>query len=414
MELFHSLADTAFIALQVLTGVIGGYQVVLAFFGLVRKKEEIKHQPEKTFAILVAAHNEAGVIGPLIDNLQALDYPKEMYDVYVICDNCTDNTADIVREKGAIAMERNVPDKRGKGHAIEWMLDKLWKQPKEYDAVVMFDADNLTETDFLRKMNDKFMNGARVVQAYLDTKNPGDSWISISYAISYWYINRMWQLARYNMGLVNYLAGTGMVFESKLLKEIGWGATSLTEDIEFTVRCVERGIYPTWAHDAIVYDEKPITLKASMRQRLRWMQGHFDCAERYSFKLFKKSIKERNLSMFDAALFLFQPIRLLIIIFTTLMMYLQMWMPEFFYFTDLSAILPTWFWIAINVILYGQLPLSLLLERAPLKGYLGMFIYPIFVVTWFPIAIVGFFTRKNTEWSHTVHTRSIRVEEISR
>lgn len=414
MEIFHSLADTGFIALQVLTGVIGGYQVILALFGLVRKKEVIKHNPEKSFAILIAAHNEAGVIAPLIENLQALDYPRDLYDIFVICDNCTDNTAEIVRKKGAIAMERNVPEKRGKGHAIEWMLDKLWKQPKEYDSVVMFDADNLVESDYLIKINEKLMDGARVIQSYLDTKNPGDSWISISYAISYWYINRMWQLARYNMGLVNYLAGTGMVFESQLLKEIGWGATSLTEDIEFTVRCVERGIYPTWAHDAVVYDEKPITLKASMRQRLRWMQGHFDCAERYFFKILVKSIKERNWSMLDAALFLFQPMRLLIIIFTTLMMFLQMWIPQFFYFTDLTAIMPTWFWLAVNIFMLAQLPLSLLLEKAPLKGYLGIFIYPVFVVTWFPIAIVGYFTRKNQKWSHTVHTRNIRVEEISR
>lgn len=414
MELFHSLVNTAFIALQVLTGIIGGYQTVLALFGLVRKKEKADCKPEKSFAILVAAHNEAGVIGPLMDNLQKLDYPRDLYDVYVICDNCTDSTADIVREKGGIAMERFVPDKRGKGHAIEWMLEKLWQQPKEYDGVVMFDADNLAAPDFLIKINNKLCQGARVIQAYLDTKNPLDSWISVSYAISYWYINRFWQLSRYNIGLCNYLAGTGMVFESKLLKEMGWGATSLTEDIEFTVRCVERGIYPTWAHDAIVYDEKPITLKASMRQRLRWMQGHFDCAERYFFKILKKSAKERNISMFDAAVFLFQPMRLLIIIFTSLMMYLQMWMPEFFTFTQLTALLPAWFWFVLNLVLLAQLPVSLLLERAPIKAYLGIIVYPIFIFTWFPIAIVGFFTRKNKDWSHTVHTRGITVEELPR
>lgn len=414
MSILHSLADSAFIALQVLTGAIGAYQVALSTFGFFRKKQAIKNPPIKSFAILVAAHNEEEVIAPLIENLQTLDYPRDMYEVYVICDNCTDHTADVVRSMNAIALERHDPEKRGKGHAIEWMLDRLWTMPRQYDAVVMFDADNLCKDDFLLQINDKLCDGDQVIQAYLDTKNPYDSWISVSYAISYWYINRMWQLARHNVGLTNYLAGTGMVFDTQLLKEMGWGATSLTEDIEFTVRCVERGIYPSWAHDAIVYDEKPLTLKASVRQRLRWIQGHFDCSHRYFVPLLKKSIRERNLSMFDAALFLFQPTRLLIILLTSFFGYLQVWSPDFLQLTQLSLILPSWFWIGMNAILYLQFPLAMLLEKAPLKAYLGLLIYPVFILTWFPITIKGYFTRDNKEWSHTAHSRAIRVEELPR
>ena len=69
-----------------------------------------------------------------------------------------------------------------------------------------------------------------------------------------------------------------MCFETKLLKEIGWGATSLVEDLEFTMRCVQRNVYPVFNYDAKVFDEKPLTFKASARQRLRWMQGHFTVA----------------------------------------------------------------------------------------------------------------------------------------
>lgn len=413
MSILHSLANGGFIALQALTGAISAYQVALSLAGLKKKREVIQHPPTKTFAIFVAAHNEEEVIAPLIDNLHHLDYPKDMYDIFVICDNCNDRTADIVRQQGAIAMERFDPEKRGKGYAIEWMLERLWEMDKQYDAVVMFDADNLVGKNFLMEMNEKLCQGERVIQGYLDTKNPFDSWISVSYAVAYWFTNRMWQLARYNMHLSNALGGTGICIDTALLKEIGWGATSLTEDLEFTVRCVDRGIIPSWAHNAKVYDEKPLTLKASMRQRIRWMQGHFDCSRRYMMPLLRKAILQRNLAMFDAALYLFQPMRLLIVLFTTIMLYLQLGYPEFFQLTNLSALLPNWFWIVVNVGLYLQMPLAMALERVPGKAYLGLIIFPLFVVTWFPVTVAGFIRRNKKDWNHTVHTRAVRLEELS-
>jgi cellulose synthase/poly-beta-1,6-N-acetylglucosamine synthase-like glycosyltransferase len=412
VDILHNITNGAFIVLQVLTAAIGAYQVVLSLFGLWKKKETRKHPPVKSFAVLVAAHNEAEVIGPLIENLQELDYPKELYDIFVICDNCTDNTAEIVRQHGAIAYERFNKEKRGKGYAIEWMLDQLWKRPRQYDAVVMFDADNLVAPNFLMEMNEKLCNGDKVIQGYLDIKNPFDSWISVSYACAYWFTNRMWQLARYNLGLSNALGGTGVCIETHLLKEIGWGATSLTEDLEFTVRCVERGVYPTWAHNAHVYDEKPLELRASMRQRLRWMQGHFDCSHRYLLPLLKKSFRERNWAMLDAALYLFQPMRLLILLFTSLMLYFELLAPDVFQLTNISEVFPPSFWVVVNVMLYLQMPLAMILERCPPKAFLGLLVFPVFIVTWFPVTLAAFFTRNNREWSHTMHTRAMRFHDI--
>ncbi len=73
----------------------------------------------------MAAHNEEQVIGALIENLKNLDYPKELYDIFVIADNCTDKTAQIARDMGVYACERHNPNLRGKGYAIEWMLKEL-------------------------------------------------------------------------------------------------------------------------------------------------------------------------------------------------------------------------------------------------------------------------------------------------
>src|SRR5690606_32747118 len=150
---------------------------------------------------------------------------------------------------GAIAMERR-SELRGKGHAIEWMLNELRRMEREYDEVAMSDADNLVSPRYSREMNDELLDGSRVIPAYLNTKNPADSWVTASYGVTYWFCNRLWQMPRRALGMANFLGGTGMCFDAQLLKEMGWGATSLVEDLEFTMRCVQRGVYPRFNYDA--------------------------------------------------------------------------------------------------------------------------------------------------------------------
>ncbi|WP_232699223.1 glycosyltransferase family 2 protein [Brevibacillus daliensis] len=406
------ILEGLFIGFTTIVGLVAIYQTGISIAGGVfHKKKEITHGPKKSFAVLVAAHNESAVIAPLIENLKKMDYPREMYDIFVICDNCTDNTAEIVRKHGAYACERFDSSKRGKGYGIEWMLEKLWTMPKQYDAVVMFDADNLVEKNFLAVMNDRLCKGQRVIQGYLDSKNPFDSWITLSYAVTYWFTNRMWQLARHNLGLPNTLGGTGLCIESNLLKEMGWEATSLTEDLEFATRCIERGVYPCWAHETKVFDEKPIDLRSSMKQRLRWMQGHYDVGGRYIFSVIKKGFKQRRLGMLDAGFYLFQPMYVLIVTFMSLL-FMVRFLDLDLAFVPVAAFLPDWLVFATTGVFWVLPFLALYLEKVPLKAYLGIILLPIFFLTWLPIFIYAFFTKNNQEWSHTAHTRAIQIEEM--
>lgn len=407
------MINNIMIVLQVFFGLVGLYQLFLSFFGWYRKKEEITHAPKKTFALLVAAHNEEQVVGALLENLQQMKYPREMYDIFVICDNCTDDTEAISKSyDGVTACVRTDLEKRGKGFAIEWMLSKLWEMPKSYDAVVVFDADNLVNTNFLQYMNNDLCNGRQVIQGYLDTKNPSDSWISASNAINYWFCNRLWQLPRYNLGLANFLGGTGMCFDSKLLKEMGWGATSLVEDLEFTVRCIQRNIYPKFNFDAKVYDEKPLTFKASARQRLRWMQGHFEVTRKHLIPLLFQGIKERSMTKIDAALYVFNSYNFLFGFFITIVFYLNYLLPVDSQLVSVYGYLPIW--LSIPFMIYGllQLPLAMYLEKVSSKMYFRIITYPIFLLSWWPITVHAFFTQNNKQWSHTQHTRGVRLEEV--
>jgi cellulose synthase/poly-beta-1,6-N-acetylglucosamine synthase-like glycosyltransferase len=292
---------------QVSVFIILLYYLILSFFGLYKKEEKPSHKPLKTFAVVVAAHNEETVIGKIIDSINRLDYPHSLYDIFVVADNCTDMTANISRQHGANVFERSDEKNRGKGYALEWIFDKIFKMKSKYDAIAVFDADNLVSKNFLTEMNSKMLEGYKVIQGYIDSKNPHDSWITESYSISFWSASRLFQLARSNLKLSNQIGGTGFVVETDLLRKIGWGATCLTEDLEFTCKLVLNGYKIGWAHKAIVYDEKPLTLKQSWNQRKRWMQGFTDVASRFFFKLIRKAFRERDFVSLDCALYVIQP-----------------------------------------------------------------------------------------------------------
>ena len=143
------------IILQVFSLSIGIYYLIVGITGFLPIKDKNKKISDKThkFALIISAHNEEVVIGNMVESLKQLDYPDDAYDIFVIADNCDDNTAKAAEDAGALVYVRNVPELRGKGHALEWMFDKLYKMDEQYDYISVFDADNLVDKNYLNAMN---------------------------------------------------------------------------------------------------------------------------------------------------------------------------------------------------------------------------------------------------------------------
>ncbi len=389
------------------------YYYFVSIFGWKKHQEEKDYTPTKRFALITAAHNEEAVIRYHIESLKKLKYPKDLFDIYIIADNCTDNTAEVARQEGVNVFER-YSKRRGKGFALEWMFNELYKmEEKQYDAVCVFDADNVVSSNFLLEMNAKLKQGYRSIQGYLDTKNPNDSWVTACYATAYWSMNRMWQLARYNLGLSNALGGTGLCLDYELLKKYGWGATCLTEDLEFTMKLLLNGIKTAWAHDCKVYDEKPVYFSQTWRQRTRWLQGHWDVALRYMIPLLKKGIAERKWYPIDGAIYLFQPFLIMTMLFNMLITIVAAFFPEPIYASPITSMMPGWFWVLFGILGYSYPMLGLFLEGAPRKAYYYYITYPIYGLTWFPVTLVGLIKHGNqSEWAHTLHTRGISITSL--
>ena len=386
------------------------YYFILAFFGFWRRKKYDTLDPEKSFAVIIAAHNEEQVIVQLIENLFVLNYPREFYDIFVVADNCNDRTAQLARDAGAIVYERFNLEKHGKGYAMEWIFAKLFRLERQYDAVIVFDADNLVHPNFLQQMNNHLCNGEQVIQGYLDAKNPHDTWISGTFAISFWLSNHITNSAKYNLGLSSVLGGTGMCISTAILQKFGWGATCLTEDAEFTMKVLLEGTRTTWAHDAIVYDEKPLTFMQSWRQRKRWAQGLFDVASRYIPKLIVEGIKRRDVRLLDGVLQLLQPYFLILSATFLVLNYICYIVP--FYTNILFKIIPVEVWTLIAIGQYAFPIIILAKIRASWKSWIYLIMYPLFIYSWIPITIVGFLHRNEREWSHTKHTRSMSYKDV--
>lgn len=263
------------------------YQIVIGFYGFRRESKDYQdHEPRLRFLVLVPAHNEEAVISGIIGNLERMDYPRELYDYYIIADNCTDGTAQAARKLGARVLEtrKDSPDApTGKPIALQKALNMLPDYGEKYDLVMFFDADNLMDTSMFREFNSQFLSSggkADVIQCYLGCKN-NDGVVALSDYMSYTITNRFFNLAKHRMGVNAGIGGTGFAISAKYLAQRGgWTSMSLTEDYQTQLEMTCEGRRILWNNNVRVYDEKPTSLKACFRQRTRWAQGRWFVAFR--------------------------------------------------------------------------------------------------------------------------------------
>lgn len=389
------------------------YQFVISLCSLVKLKEKpLKINKQHRFMAVIPAHNEQEVVGNLVESLKNQNYNKELYDIYVIADNCTDNTARIARNAGAIVYERYDETKRTKGYALDWFLQQKIKEDAPYDAVCIFDADNIADKNFLKAMNKKLCQGEDVVQGYRDIKNPTDNWITSGYALFYWTMHRFYHLARYNLGLSPLLNGTGFMVNFNIIKENGgWKTVTLTEDIEFSLQRILSGRRLGWATDAIVYDEQPTGFKQSWSQRSRWTVGHMQCIKEYTGKLAEAAKEKRTMMNFDGLMYIIGStpmfILTIVLLLSNFILYAGDGMTQIELISNiLRYLIPTFVFPSLTA------ALVMFLDGKPIRPMIkGFFTYPLFMGTWIVINIKCLFKR-NTKWEKIEHVRNIKIDEV--
>jgi cellulose synthase/poly-beta-1,6-N-acetylglucosamine synthase-like glycosyltransferase len=270
------------------------FQLIISLFGLRRNTKDYNpHPPKMRFLVLIPAHNEEEVIAGIIDNMNRMEYPRELYDFYVLADNCTDRTVEIAQELGAKVLEfhKESPDEpTGKSVVLKKAFIALKGYEQRYDAVFFFDADNLVDLTMFSEVNSQFLDSddrAEVVQCYLGCKNKAGL-VALFYYLTYTISNRFLQYSRQRIGLNCGIGGTGFAVRTRYLYHRGgWTVKSLTEDAELQFAATLEGRRVLWNNHVRVYDEKPTKWRASLRQRVRWAQGHWFVAFRNTKSCFK-------------------------------------------------------------------------------------------------------------------------------
>jgi len=276
------------------------YQLVLAcLYFLVQDKPIESSAPRKRFAVIIPAHNEEMIIGTALESWKRMQYPRNLFEVYAIADNCTDQTGEIARAHGAACLTREDTEKTGKGHALAWALETI---PLDaHDAVVIVDADTSVSPEFLTVMNNRLVSGYKVIQGYDGVMNPDDSAMTRLMHITNVMKNMLFNHAKSKMGLSVQLMGTGMCFDRAVLQQIGWKAFSIGEDGEQFAYLAEAGIHVEFEPMAIIYAQEASSFGQAYTQRVRWSSGRMQLFG-LGLRLFIRGLRTFDWRLMDAAL----------------------------------------------------------------------------------------------------------------
>ncbi len=391
----------------------GFYFLITGLFVFKKAKIKIgKHAPKHKIAVLIASRNEEKVIGKLVESLLKQNYPKNLFEIFVVPNNCTDDTKGAAEKAGASIIDCKVKV-TCKGDVLKYSFNYLIKN-RDFDAFIIFDADNIVHANFLSRMNDALCEGYEVAQGYRDSKNPSDSWISGGYSLFYWVQNLFFSKARMSMNSSASINGTGFMVKKGVLEKYGFNTTTLTEDVEFTAQCALNDKKIVFIEDAITYDEQPFSFKVSWKQRSRWTIGNYQCCIKYSWRLFVASLKKKSLACLDMSLFFLAPIVQVVsvIALAILLVYNMIGIK----LSDLFAFMFAWRYFFFAASYLFTIFIAVFVVRYNKKGVknvlAGLLTYPLFLISWIPINVVCLF-KKNAKWEQIKHTRDISIDKMS-
>jgi GT2 family glycosyltransferase len=259
---------------------------------------------EGRYAFVVPSHNESASIAGTVESLLAVDFPKERFDVVVVADNCSDDTADKARAAGARVIERFHDELKGKGYALDHAFELLLEE--DYLAFAIVDADTEVSENLLAAFARRVELGELACQAEYAVSNVEASWRTRLMAVALSMFHGTRSLARERLGLSCGLRGNGMCFTRELLEAHPHRAYSLVEDVEYGIAIGLAGVRVAYAWEAEVRGEMVSSGKAAASQRRRWEGGRAQLIRQYAGRLLAKGLGG-SLTALDLAMDLLVP-----------------------------------------------------------------------------------------------------------
>ena len=274
------------------------WSTLIVLLGLLRRPRRHPSAAKKLrFAVLICARNEESVIRIPVKSIALGRYPADRREVIVLADNCTDRTAECAWAAGATVWEKRTPSS-GKGDVLAWGVERV-RAHGGFDAIAVFDSDNIVADNWLDIVNDALQDGESVVTGRRHSSNARENVISGWYTVYWDIMNELSNRVRTNLGLSGKLTGTGFAFLLSALGPEGWRTSTMVEDVEFTVQSNIAGRRVAYVPEADYADEQPVTAAYMWRQLRRWATGGWQVARRYMLPWLWALMRRPSLRLFD-------------------------------------------------------------------------------------------------------------------
>jgi len=271
-----------------------------------------KRQPSLRFrrmAVLIPAYKEDAVIVEVARQALAHDFPSGAYTVVVIADTLRAETLAELRSMPLEVLEVSFTNST-KVKALNSALHSL---SDDYEVAVVLDADNIMQPGFLKKINQAFDAGYKVVQGHRIAKN-SNSDLAILDAISEELNNSIFRKGHRALGFSSALIGSGMAFDYQLFKEVMKDIQAIGGfDKELEMRLLRDKVKIEYLNDAWVADEKVPQMEDFKRQRRRWLSAQYVYFGRFFFSGVYHLVTKANIDFFDKVYQMIVPPRILLV-----------------------------------------------------------------------------------------------------
>ena len=249
------------------------YVVFFAIISLFYEKDDFAstyastlNYRKRRFLILYPAYNEDSVIINSIDKFLYQDYPQADYQVVVISDHMTEETNQKLRAM-PITLLTPVFEKSSKAKAMQYAINQV---EGHFDNVVVLDADNVVQPNFLKNLNILCNAGYEAIQCHRCAKNSNND-VAMLDGASEEINNTIFRKAHNRLGLSSALIGSGMCFDYELFHRNVFQLSTAGEDREMEALLLRQKVFIKYASEIHVFDEKVSNKDNFQRQRMRWM-----------------------------------------------------------------------------------------------------------------------------------------------
>lgn len=369
------------------------YLLLVTLAAYLFRKKALAANRMLEIGVLIAAHNEQSGIARTINSIQAGNYPAEHTRIFIIADNCTDNTARIARKAGATVLERTDLQNRGKGQALDWFLKNHKALYNGLDVITIIDADVQADRNYLREISLSFSQpDVLALQAYNGVSNPEAGWRPGLLDAAFNVFNHLRMAGSYQLSKTCVLKGNGMAFDKFLIEETGWPAHSIVEDMEFSLHLLMNDISVQYNPDAIVRSEMVTSGENASSQRKRWESGRFRLVADMGLPLLGLFLRTGRISyLVSFAELAIPPLSLLVMLFAAASL-LALLVLHGAWLQAVAA----WWVILIFYVLSGQLQ-----RGASLNTWRVLLAAPFYILWKIPLYLAMTIRKKSDAWVRT-------------